>query len=88
MESDKEVIRRWVEERKKKKKTGKFSAKYIVAIIIFLVLIVIVWLLVSHTCKKEKDVYVDLETGQVIDLDAEREAGTEIIWEEKNEEID
>ena len=87
MDSDKEVIRRWVEERKKKK-TGKFSAKYIVAIIIFLILIIIVWLLVSNTCKKEKDVYVDLETGQVIDLEAERKAGTEIIWEEKNEEID
>lgn len=87
MESDKEVIRRWVEERKKKKKGGKFSTKYIIAIVVFLILIVIVWVLVSQTCKKEKDVYVDLETGQVIDLEAEREAGTEIIWEEKNEEV-
>lgn len=78
-----ESIIRWADERaQQKKKRKKLSVKYIIIIMVVLVLIVIVWLLVGYTCKKEKPVYVDLDTGEEIDLEAERQAGTEIVFEE------
>lgn len=77
-----ETVFRWAEERKKKKKgRKKISPKFIIFVIVVLVLIVIVWVAVNYTCKKEKDTYVDLETGEEIDLEAEREAGNEIVYE-------
>lgn len=83
MEEDLEVINQWIEEReKKRKKRKKPSVKYFIIIMVVLVLIVIVWILVNYTFKKDKVMYEDLDTGEIIDIEKEKEAGVEIIFQE------
>lgn len=83
MEEDLEVIKEWVEEREKRRKKKKGpSVKYFLIIIVTLVLIVIVWILVNYTFKKDKILYEDMDTGEIIDIEKEKEMGVEIIYQD------
>jgi len=83
MEDDMEVIKTWVEDREKKKKRKKKpSSKYFIMIMLAILLIVIVWVLVNYTFKKDKVLYEDLDTGDLVDIDEEKKKGTEIIFQD------